>query len=120
MPVLPPAPTAEPPPETGSSTQVHALGQSVSALHVVAFGWQLPGNDVVDVHSATLPDEPVAVPSLVGVATSPLTAEPPAPDDEPEGAVPPPERVGQVVCVDGTQLNAAPQSLSVLHASCQR
>src|SRR5438552_10723651 len=39
-----PTAMATPPVAVGISTQVHAPGQSASTVHVVAFGWQYPGN----------------------------------------------------------------------------
>jgi hypothetical protein len=73
--VVPPSAAARDPlltgcgPEPSDAVHVHAAGQSLSVEQVVAFGWQVPGNDVADVQLGAAP------PSTVGAgAIGPASA----------------------------------------------
>ena len=102
------------------STQVKTEGQSESMAHVGTWGWQLPGKDVVVVHTGVDVVAPASNDILKGgVAVSPL------PPSEPELAPPEvpcetatPELAEHLAVTVGWHAKPLPQSASALHGSC--
>ena len=102
------------------AAHVHVEGQSESTVQLVTMAWQLPGKEVVVVHTGV-----VGVPASNageggGTGDSPEPPPPPVPDD----AVPvPPELPAepepeQLPIVLGWHTKPSPQSVSALHGSC--
>jgi hypothetical protein len=102
------------------STQVKTEGQSESVVHVGTLGWQLPGKDVVVVHTGV----DVVAPASNGVLKGGV-ADSPLPPPEPELAPPvvpcgtaTPELAEHIVMTVGWHAKPLPQSASALHGSC--
>jgi hypothetical protein len=126
---VPVVPGLATPRRTGTSTQVHAAGQSVSAVQVVAFGVQEPGKLVVVMHvfagGLAPPAAPPVPPPVEPGAVLPFPVLPLPELALPElavpipatgvGAPPPPEQAPVTV---GAQVKPLPQSPSALQGSC--
>jgi hypothetical protein len=100
--------------------QVKTEGQSESVVQVGTLGWQLPGKDVVVVHTGVVVVAPASnVVFKGGIAVSPLP--PPTPELAPPvvpGATATPALAEHIPMTVGWHAKPLPQSASALHGSC--
>jgi hypothetical protein len=118
---FPVPPLALPPvaiPYEEEATHAHVEGHSESVVQVVTLDWQVPGNEVVVVHTGAVVGAPASSEIVGGgVERSSDPLPPPVPDEvvpEPT-ALPPEEPDPQLPIVLGWHMKPSPQSVSALH-----